>query len=149
MSNELPERVAKLETKVENHDRLLQAQQERNDLLTKISLIIENQREDAIERERRQDLRDEKQNQQMEGVSLTLKSVNENLSNLNAAQQQIIEDVNEIDIRVERVEKFQDDDTEKNTINLNGLFKKFVFWAVGAGLSAIVLYIYILLDLRK
>ena len=148
MSNELPERVAKLEAKVDNHDRMLQAQLEKNEILTKISLIIENQREDAIEREKRQDLRDEKQNQQMEGFSLTLKQVNENLSNLNATQQQIIEDLSEVDVRVEKVENFQKDDAEKNTINLNGSLKKFIFWAVGAGLSGLILYFYILLGLK-
>ena len=148
MSNELPERVAKLEAKVDNHDRLLQTQQERNDLLTKISLIIENQREDAIEREKRQDLRDEKQNQRMEHFSFTMEKVNENLSNLNSTQQQIREDLSEVVVRVEKVEKFQHDDKEKNTIDLNGVLKKFIIWAIGIGLTALAFYFYILLGVR-
>ena len=37
---------------------------------------------------------------------------------------------------------------EKNTIDLNGLLKKLIFWLVGIGLTGLAFYFYILLGLK-
>ena len=137
MSNELPERVAKLETKVERHEELMKNQISKNEDIAILRTLME-----------RQDQRDERQNKQLESFEITMKHVNDNLSSLNSTQQQMKDDLNEFGVRVEKVEKFQHDDKEKNTIDLNGVLKKFIIWAIGIGLTALAFYFYILLGVR-
>ena len=137
MSNGLPERVAKLETKVERHEELMKNQISKNEDIAILRTLME-----------RQDQRDERQNKQLESFEITMKHVNDNLSSLNSTQQQMKDDLNEFGVRVEKVEKFQHDDKEKNTIDLNGVLKKFIIWAIGIGLTALAFYFYILLGVR-
>lgn len=87
MTQDLYQKVAKLETKVEEHDRKLDAQIEKNESLTRLTTLMERQIEDSKERERRQEIRDDKQNKQMEQFGITLINVNQNLTNLNSKQE--------------------------------------------------------------
>ncbi|MED3562234.1 hypothetical protein [Bacillus xiapuensis] len=86
MNEDVYERLTKVETKVEEHDKKLNAQESKNETLTKLTILMERQMDDTKERERKQEIRDEKQNKQMESFGQTLIKVNENLTNLNSKQ---------------------------------------------------------------
>jgi vacuolar-type H+-ATPase subunit I/STV1 len=81
--------VAKVSTTVDEHTRLLNLQSEKNDTLNRLTILLEREMSDSKDRERRQELRDEAQNKQLEKFSITLEKVNENLTNLNVRQENL------------------------------------------------------------
>jgi predicted nuclease with TOPRIM domain len=91
------QKVAILETKVEEHSRKLDAQIEKNESLTRLTTLVELQMQESKDRERRQEIRDDKQNKQMEKFSETLTKVNDNLTNLNNQQHSLTERVSDIE----------------------------------------------------
>jgi hypothetical protein len=92
------ERLTKLETKVEEHTKLLDKQQDRNEILIEMKTLLKMQTDVNVE-----------QNKQMKEFNDTLQNVNENLTNLNINQQQMKIDMNEIGDRVEEIEKKADE----------------------------------------
>ena len=141
MSSEIPERLTKVETIVERHEELLRNQITKNEDIAVLRTLME-----------RQDERDERQNNQLETFGITMKHVNENLSNLNYTQQQMKDNLVEIGSRVEKVEKVQKENKEKSTIDLSGVSKKSIVWIVGVVstvvIGSIVLYVQIKLGLK-
>jgi len=95
--DEIYGRVRFLETKVEDHDKKLNAQAEKNETLTRLATLMELQMEEAKEKERRQEIRDDKQNKSMEKFGETLVKVNENLTSLNNKQESLGNRVAEIE----------------------------------------------------
>lgn len=89
--------IAKIETTVDEHTRLLTAQTEKNDTLTRLATLLEREMEDSKERERRQEIRDKAQSKQMEKFSETLTNVNQNLTILNSKQELLDERVTGIE----------------------------------------------------
>ncbi|MDF2789820.1 MAG: hypothetical protein K0S80_2918 [Neobacillus sp.] len=79
--------VGIIENTVADHSRQLIRQSEKNETLTKLATLMERQIEETKERDRRQEIRDEKQNSQMESFGDTLKLINSNLTNLNSKQE--------------------------------------------------------------
>ena len=135
------ERLTKVETIVARHEELLRSQISKNEDIAVLRTLME-----------RQDQRDEKQSEQLETFEITMKNVNENLSNLNYTQQQMKDNLIEIGTRVEKVEKVQKDNKEKNTIDLNGMSKKTILWTITSVgtviVAAVVLYVQIKLGLK-
>jgi chromosome segregation ATPase len=97
VQDDLNGRVRVLETKVEDHDKKLNAQSEKNETLTRLATLMELQMEEAKEKERRQEIRDDKQNKSMERFGETLLKVNENLTSLNNKQESLGTRVAEIE----------------------------------------------------
>jgi hypothetical protein len=146
VEEELYQRVAKLETKVEDHDKKLQIQVEKNESLTRLATLVELQMQESKERERRQEIRDEKQNKQMEKFSATLDKVNDNLTDLNISQQQMKQDMNAIGNRVADIEQYQED----AKIDPLKLFKGILSYVVtGIGSIAIAVLIWLLTEGNK
>jgi hypothetical protein len=92
------ERLARVETKQENHERLLNSQMEKNDLLTKMSTLVEMQVE--VNKEQ----------------SATLKNINDNLTNLNNKHDKLGE-------RVSEIETSLNDDKRTKRERINGVLK--------------------------
>lgn len=136
---ELNERVAKLETTIQEHDKRLDAQLEKNDTLTRLTTIMEVQAAEAKEREKRQDIRDEKQNEQIEKVTNTLNNINSNLTELNISQQQMKNDMSEIGKRVTDIEHNQVELKIDPVKMFKGIVKQVCLYAGGI-LVAYVLY---------
>ena len=146
VNEELYQKVAKLETKVEEHDKKLQIQSEKNESLTRLTTLVELQMQETKERERRQEIRDEKQNIQMEKFSTTLDKVNDNLTDLNISQQQMKQDMSAIGNRVADIEKYQ----EGSKIDSFKLFKGILSYiATGIGSIAIAVLIWLLTEGNK
>jgi chromosome segregation ATPase len=134
------ERITKLETKVEEHTKLLDKQQDRNEILIEMKTLLQMQTDVNAE-----------QNKQMREFGTTLNNVNDNLTNLNISQQQfktdmneIKTDMNEIGSRVEEIEKKADEhkiDPVKVFLKILG----FIGTIVGGAIAA---YVYIKLGLK-
>lgn len=97
MQEDIYQKVAKLEAKVEDHDKKLNSQAEKNETLTRLATLMELQMEELKEKERRQEIRDDKQNKSMERFGDTLIKVNENLTSLNNKQEALGTRVAEIE----------------------------------------------------
>lgn len=122
---------------MEEHERKLNAQVEKNESLTRLATLMELQIEETKERERRQEIRDDKQNKQMEKFSETLTKVNENLTNLNTNQESLTERVSEIEGTL-----------SGQKIDLVKLFKGMLSYILTAAGGGLVLYIYIKLGIK-
>ena len=99
------ERIAKLEAKVENHERALFAQTEKNETLTKLTTLMEYTINANDEREKRQENRDREQNLQMKEFSGTLTNISNSLADLNVNQGKITERVSDIENTLSDVKK--------------------------------------------
>jgi chromosome segregation ATPase len=137
MEEELYRKVTRLETKVEEHDRKLDAQVEKNESLTRLATLMQLQMEESKERERRQEIRDDKQNKQMEKFSETLTKVNDNLTNLNTKQQSLTDRVSEIEGTL-----------SGQKIDIVKLLKGMLSYLLTAAGGGVVLYIYIKLGIK-
>lgn len=82
----LSERLGKIETRLEEHSRLLQEQKEKNETLLEMKTLLSIQIEDSKKRDK-----------QLESFEFTLIKVNENLTNLNHNQQQLSNRVSDIE----------------------------------------------------
>lgn len=125
-NDKIGERVAKLETITENHERLLTAQSEKNETLAKLTTLMEINSK-----------RDEQRDEQLKEFGDTLKSVNDNLTHLNKSQEKIQQDISTISSRVEKVEKIQDEEKQRYVLDLRGLPKKTILKVVAIGIAAI------------
>jgi predicted nuclease with TOPRIM domain len=137
VQEELYERMAKAETKLDEHGKLLSAQIEKNEALTRLTTLVELQMQDSKERERRQEIRDEKQNKQMEKFSDTLVKVNQNLDNLNSKQELLDERVTGIEGTLSH-----------QKIDVVGLVKSILTYALTAAGGIVVAYLYMKLGLK-
>ncbi|TDL34585.1 hypothetical protein E2R51_02385 [Jeotgalibacillus sp. S-D1] len=79
-----------------------------NEALKEIATIVKLQREDNLQRERRQELRDEQQKHQMAELTTTLRNVNENISTLNHGHSTLNVAVTGVTNRVTEIEKSND-----------------------------------------
>jgi predicted nuclease with TOPRIM domain len=121
LQENLNERVAKLEIRVEKNSKLLEKQQERNDTQTELNTLLKLQIEANNE-----------QNKQMERFGDTLIKVNQNLDNLNSKQELLDERVTGIESNL-----------NKQNFNIVDVIKY-----VGAtGLGLVVAWIYMKLGL--
>jgi chromosome segregation ATPase len=120
------ERLTKLETKVEEHSKLLDKQQDRNEILIEMKTLLKMQTDVNSE-----------QNKQMKEFNDTLQNVNENLTNLNISQQQMKIDMNEIGNRVEEIEKKADE----HKIDPMKVIKQFLSYLATAVGSIAIAYI--------
>lgn len=125
-NDKLGERVAKLETIVENHEKLLISQSEKNETLARLTTLMEINSK-----------RDEQRDEQLKEFGDTLKSVNDNLTHLNKSQEKIQQDISTISSRVEKVEKIQDEEKQRYVLDLRGLPKKTILKVVAIGIAAI------------
>jgi vacuolar-type H+-ATPase subunit I/STV1 len=119
----IDQRVTKLETTVDEHTRLLNAQSEKNDVLTRLTVLLEREMSDSKERERRQELRDEAQTKQMEKFGETLAAVNQNLSLLNTKQENLNIKQEDINDRLSDVESVIKDQNINTGIFFKGILK--------------------------
>jgi chromosome segregation ATPase len=126
LTQDLYQKVAKLETKVEEHSKLLQKQQEKNDIQTELNTLLKLQIEANKE-----------QNKTMEKFGETLNRIDTNLTHLNSKQELLDERVNGIEESLSG----QKIDTVKL---VKGIFS-YVLTAAGGGL---VLYVYIKLGIK-
>lgn len=134
MAEDIIERVAKLETKVEEHDRSIEKMNENNDVLVEMKTILRMQTEINSETK-----------EQIKEFGVTLNKVNENLTNLNINQQQMKTDMSEIGSRVTDIEKNQ----EKHKIDVFGLVKNILGYVVTAIVGGVVLWIYMKLGIKN
>lgn len=136
VQEDIYQKVAKLETKVEDHDRKLNSQAEKNETLTRLATLMELQMEEAKEKERRQEIRDEKQNKSMEKFGETLVKVNENLTSLNNKQESLGDRVAEIEGTL-----------SNQKIDVIGLVKSILTYVLTAAGGIVLAWIYIKLGL--
>lgn len=121
MSEELNEKVARLEVTVMEHSKQLEKQQEKNDLQVEMNTLLRMQIE-----------ANEKQNLQMEKFGNTLDRVDKNLTNLNANQSLLDERVSGIENTL-----------QESNINPMGVVKgsiKYVATGIGGIIIAYLLY---------
>jgi TolA-binding protein len=132
MEEELYQKVAVLENTVDKHSKLLDKQQERNDVQTELNTLTKVFIEESKETRK-----------QLQKFSETIDRVNENLTHLNISHQQMKQDMNEIGSRVSDIEKGQ----EESKIDPNALFKSILSYVMtGIGSIAIALIIYLLTE---
>lgn len=133
VTEDLYQKVAKIETKIEEHNRKLIAQEEKNDTLTKLTLLIEQQQEINKDHAR-----------QMEKFDNTLDRVNENLTQLNLSQKQMQQDMNQIGERVSSIETKQEEQKIDPIKVVKGIL---AYVATGVG-GIILAIIYLKLDIK-
>ena len=138
------ERVAKIEAIVNDHERRLIDQNVKNETLVKLATLMEVQVNESKEKERRQEIRDEKQSVQMEKFGDTLQLVNRNLSDLNKTQQQIKDDMDGVSGRVTDIESTI---SAQKIDPISVLKKIFAYVATAVG-GIIIAWIYITLGLK-
>lgn len=124
------ERIAQLETKVDGVEKKVDKLEDTSVILGRMEIILSQQ----VEMNKDQ--------------HVTLNNINENLSNMNVSQMQMQEEMKTMSNRIEKVEDTQKIEQEKNVLDLSGLPKKAILWAVGVGLGALSLYVYIKLGLK-
>lgn len=127
MSEDLNERVAKLEIRVDTHERSILAQTDKNESLAKLATLMELQI-----------LANDKQNIQLEKFGETLNRVDDNLSSMNVTQQQLQREVVQIGSRVEVIEKKADE----NKVDKFNLFLKGLAWVGGFATTLILGYLF-------
>lgn len=103
------ERIARLEVKVNLHEKKLEVQDKKNDTLTRLVTLYETQERAHSERELRQLERDKKQQEQLDKFGNAMEEVVVSLANINHTQQQLKEDMGEIGNRVADIEKSQEE----------------------------------------
>lgn len=134
---ELNERVSSVETtvkfqgkEIEKHDKRIEKVEDNTAILGRMSLLLEQQTEMNKEQH------------------ITLSKINENLDNLNVSQVELQTEMKTMNSRIQKVEKTQEEEKEKNSLDLSGLPKKAILWAVSVFLGGISLYLYIKFGLR-
>jgi predicted nucleic acid-binding Zn-ribbon protein len=120
---DINQKVARLETKVEEHEKLLQKQQERNDTQTELNTLLKMQIEANKE-----------QNETLQKFSDTLVKINKNLDNLNSKQELL-------DERVTGIE----DSLSKQNFSIVDVIK----YIGAAGIGLILAWIYTKLGINK
>jgi chromosome segregation ATPase len=100
----LDNRLSIMESKMDEHSKILNAQIEKNETLVRIETLMARQIDDS-----------QKRDQQMEKFESTLLKVNENLTNLNNSQQKLGEHQEKLGERVSSIENAIED-TKKNRI---------------------------------
>lgn len=134
LAEDITEKVARLETKVEEHSKSIEKMNENNDVLVEMKTILRMQTEINSETK-----------EQIKEFGVTLNKVNENLTNLNINQQQMKTDMSEIGSRVTDIEKNQ----EKHKIDVFGLVKNILGYVVTAIVGGVVLWIYMKLGIKN
>lgn len=134
MAEDITEKVARLETKVEEHSKSIEKMNENNDVLVEMKTILRMQTEINSETK-----------EQIKEFGVTLNKVNENLTNLNINQQQMKTDMSEIGSRVTDIEKNQ----EKHKIDVFGLVKNILGYVVTAAVGGVVLWVYMKLGIKN
>lgn len=134
MAEDITEKVARLETKVEEHSKSIEKMNENNDVLVEMKTILRMQTEINSETK-----------EQIKEFGVTLNKVNENLTNLNINQQQMKTDMSEIGSRVTDIEKNQ----EKHKIDVFGLMRSILGYVVTAAVGGVVLWIYMKLGIKN
>jgi chromosome segregation ATPase len=132
---DLSQRITKVETKVEEHQRLLNAQTEKNDSLTRLTILMERQQEES--KEFKSSLN--KFNDTLDKVNENLTNLNLNQHNLNLTQQQMKDDMTEIGSRVTEIERNQDEN-KIDTIKLIKAILSYVATGIGSIAIAYLLY---------
>jgi vacuolar-type H+-ATPase subunit I/STV1 len=130
--------VVKVSTTVDEHTRLLNLQSEKNDTLTRLATLLEREMDDSKERERRQELRDEAQNKQLEKFSITLDKVNENLTNLNKSQENLNTKQENLNDRLSEVESVIKDQNINSGVLFKGFLKHFTL-GIGTLVGGLIL----------
>lgn len=131
------QRLAKLETKIDDHSKLLEKQSDKNDTLTRLVTLFETQESANKERELRQEQRDKKQQEQLDKFGNAMEEVVVSLSNINQSQQQLGERVTEIEGTL-----------SQQKIDPIKLFKSILRYVATAGAGIVVAWIYIKLGLK-
>ncbi|MCM3387356.1 hypothetical protein M3649_04305 [Ureibacillus chungkukjangi] len=130
MDNRIGERVSSLETTVGQHDKRIEKLEDSTAILGRMGLLLEQQ----VELNREQ--------------HITLSAINENITNLNTTQIQLQEEMKTMNTRIQKVEKTQEEEQEKNTLDLSGTLKRVILWALGVGLTAISAWVMIKFNLK-
>lgn len=121
------ERIATIETKLKEHDKQLEKQQEKNETQVELNTLLKMQ----IDLNKEQQI-------QMNKFGDTIEKVNTNLTSLNETQKQFQSELSVINTRVGAIEE----SSEENKIDPMKLFLKILGWSalvVGGIISA---YIY-------
>ncbi len=126
MESGLGERVSSVETtvnyhgkEIEKHDKRIEKIEDTTLILNRVELILEQQVEMNKEQHK------------------TLSVINDNLTNLNASQVQMQEEMKTMNSRIQKVEQIQAEDNDRYTFNLKGLPKKSILKALGIGFSVL------------
>jgi uncharacterized membrane protein len=120
-------RIAVIETKLDEHSRLLEKQQERNETQTELNTILKANVE------------------QMKRFGETLDRVNDNLTNLNSNQQKLNDNQLELGERVDQIE----DTLHEQKIDPIKLFKSILSYVVTACGSILVAWLIYKLGIKN
>lgn len=110
-SGQIVERIATIETKLKEHDKLLEKQQEKNESQVELNTLLKMQIE-----------LNKEQQTQMNKFGETIDKVNTNLTNLNTTQSQLQSELTQINTRVGAIEE----SNENNKIDPSKFWK----WAL-------------------
>ena len=130
MENRIGERVSSLETTVGQHEKRIEKLEDTTTILGEMKLLLSQQTEMNKEQ------------------NITLAKINDNLDNLNASQVQMQSEMKTMNSRIQKVEQTQEEEKEKNSLDLSGSLKKAILWAVGVGLTVLSAWIMIKLNLK-
>lgn len=135
----LPEKVAKLEVRVDNHEDLLKAQVEKNEALIKLSTLMEMQMKQNEEREKKQEERDRQQNEQMEKITSTLDKVSSSLDELSIGQKNLNTNYDNMNGRLVILESDIQEVKNDNKIDLNKLRKDIIVKVIPSIIGGVIL----------
>lgn len=135
----LPEKVAKLEVKVEKHEDLLKSQVEKNEALIKLSALMEMQMKQNEEREKRQEERDQQQNKQMEKITNTLDKVSDSLDELSIGQKNLNNNYDNLNGRLGVLEADISEVKNDNKIDLPKLKKDIITKVIPSVIGGLLL----------
>jgi chromosome segregation ATPase len=130
---DLHERITRVETIVERHEKKIDAQEDKNDLLTRLTIVAEQQ--SVFNTEFKQELKE---------FRITIDKVNTNLDQLNASHKQMKQDMSQIGERVSSIETKQ----EGSKIDVPNLMTKIVIGVFMAIPTIITAWLLIQLNLK-
>lgn len=117
--------MAKVESRLDEHAKILENQKEKNETLIEMKTLLKMQME--VNKE---------QNKQMKEITTTLNNVNENLTHLNINQEQLKKDMNSFGNRVDNLEST----LNERKIDLGKLIKHIIWTVVPTLVGAYLLF---------
>ena len=111
------ERLATVETKLENQENRISNMEKDKELLYRLTVVSEQQQE-----------MNKNQQIQLNKMDETFNNINVNLTKLNMSQDELQNDVKSIGKRVDGIEDDLKQESDKGSIKFNEIFSKYLHW---------------------
>lgn len=139
----LNERITRVEERSDQFERRMRSQEQKNEALIRLTTQFENQEKNNLEREKRYEARENKQQEQFDRFAATLEKIDDNLTGLNNSQEKLTTTQEQLGERVTDIEGT----LQSQNINAVQMFIKFLGYAGTLIGGIIAAYVYMKLGL--